>query len=106
MPLASCARGYHNLDLPLTIIYLKRPRMTAAFDVSIIRSAETKAEIQGDLEAVQQFLELCDGVPQFDLERAGVLYRQCTLNGEQSTTVMTFSFDWVGEPDVDSQPPN
>jgi len=77
-----------------TIVYLKRPQVTAGFFVAIVVFDERSGQIEGDdLPRVAKFLRVSDGTPQFDLEYAGRAFHRCRLGVGATSKAIPFWFD-------------
>ena len=80
--------------MPNTVIYLKRPLMSAAFAVVITFVDGNDGQIDGpEVEKVAKFLRISEGVPQFDLEHDGRLFCACRLASSVWSDSIAFSFD-------------
>lgn len=84
-----CAHDGHTLAK--TIVFLKRPQISSAFEVTAVHRGLT-GELRGDVEALSKFLDICEGVPQFDLEFDGHQFLKCVLGGRSTSNSIPFSF--------------
>ena len=81
-----------------TTVYLKRPRMTASFSVTVVSDGERAARLEGvDVGRVLVFLQLAHGVPVFDIEYDSRLWSNCHLIGNVQGNSIPFTVDSVSE---------
>jgi len=84
-----------------TLVYLQRPQMSSAFEVSINVQDESSGRIEGrDLQGLAKFLSISEGVPQFDLEYDGRLFCKCRLASTSFVSAIQFSFESIASVDV------
>ena len=76
------------------ILYLKRPKMTAGFCVSIDVVGQLAGQMTGaDLERVARFLLASHGAPQFNLEYDGRQFNGCQLMSAATSEAILFSYE-------------
>src|SRR4051812_43130875 len=104
MPFDAARRPPHNSDLSGSILYLKRPKMSCVFDVSVVLHGPNTGELRGDAGAVLRFFDICQAVALFDVEHDGQVYRRCSLLGERSDETIHFAYEWARPVDSKSRP--
>lgn len=104
MPFDAARHPPHNSDLSRSILYLKRPKMSCAFDVSVVLHGPNTAELRGDTGAVLRFFDISQAVALFDVEHDGQVYRRCSLLGDRSEGSLQFAYEWARPVDSKSRP--
>lgn len=97
----------NRCSLDKTIVYLLRPQMTSLFDVNIVITDSRNGLIEGsELKKLAKFLRISEGVPQFDLEYGGRLFRKCRLSAPEPDAALAFSFELSTVPEPTKSDPN
>ncbi len=68
--------------------------MARAFQVGVAREDAGSAELEGaELASVAMLLRIASGVPRFDLEFGGRMFRGCTLSAMPTEGSIPFNFE-------------
>lgn len=77
-----------------TLVYMKRPKLTAAFSVATIALDRGAGRIEGeDLNRLARFLRVSGGPAQFDLEYDGRVFVECRLKNDPAAESISFSYE-------------
>ena len=86
-----------------TIVYLAVPRITRSFAVEVKSEDAGSGELVGDeISAVAEFLRISSGIPRFDLESDGRVFRECRLSTMPSAGSVLFTFERVRAADEEA----
>jgi len=81
--------------------------MTSMFEVSIVVIDSLNGRLEGpELQRVAKFLRISEGVPSFDLEYEGRVFRKCRLGAADGSASLAFSFQRSTVPEPSQSDPN
>ncbi|HKO53535.1 MAG TPA: hypothetical protein VJV79_37760 [Polyangiaceae bacterium] len=85
-----------------TLIFLKDPEVTAAFNVAT-RALDAQAGLlEGpDLNRVAKFLRVSGSAPKFDILSDGQVFHRCRLGDEMTITSIHFLYDSISPLETD-----